>query len=280
MVVVVANDEQANGGEEGGACAPPGQNFCSNGSMRNPSLQKGQVAGKSLRRLLPVSTEASKESEEEPSFRDESEIESAAFLKCAHHHRLSVGRGDPRITTPYHLQGDTSFDAPKAKAKRAAIRQNDRVQEALEVWWETAVRCAEQDVLSADGGLLEQPYFAINKRIYKASGLVADGPPCPKPAPLTLSPRGTSRADALAALAQAMIEEWDVAAAETSAREDWTNVARPGGNEWPGRPRRPRDCNTTWRPGARAASTVQPHCLWRFRHAGRQRGGSAPARRL
>ena len=74
---------------------------------------------------------SSRPSSEDATFRPTNRVESASFVKRARANHFSLGRGDPRNQQPYWQQGDTRYNKPEAKAQRAAIRENDRVLEAL-----------------------------------------------------------------------------------------------------------------------------------------------------
>ena len=134
-------------------------------------------------------------------FRDSSttSVEAAAFQKRARAGNLSLGRcpsGElmkrpckqhpplrptqpalcalrPEPSLPVHTadwqQGSASWDNPENTAARKVLRAQPRVQEALDVWWSAAVRNASPDECSADGGLLQAPYCALSKRVYKAA---------------------------------------------------------------------------------------------------------------
>ena len=128
-------------------------------------------------------------------FKDAASVETAEFQARAKEEHISLGRcSSPELRKrPYWQQGSERFDDPANKAAREALRQHPRVLEALETWWSTAAREAAPEERDADGGLLEALYRTLSKMIYKA-----------------------------------MIEQWDEAAADKSATDDWERDAKGG----------------------------------------------------
>ena len=103
--------------------------------------------------------------------------------------RTSMDEGDEAV--PYWQQGDLAFYSKDSLKKRYELRHNEEVVEQLQLWWDTALRSMQSGNDSDAHELVCERYVEFSIRIYKA-----------------------------------MIENFDLAEAEQSARDDWEDDSR------------------------------------------------------
>ena len=89
-----------------------------------------------------ASAAQSSESDGNPSFVAVNDLQSLAFKNRAIAAKISLGRADS-LTLPYWKQGDAELEASPQKAARRSLRHHPEVLQALDPWWQTAVRCSK-----------------------------------------------------------------------------------------------------------------------------------------